>query len=116
MALLCLHTAINAFVLVCCAYTSITKCNSIPTSYKVLREICVEHMFEFNSGGVCSFFKYSGVVVQLVIVITRSQSQSILGFIVCFFLPLFWCAYMVINVCVQHNNGFLLDIILLTRC
>ena len=31
-------------------------------------------------------------------------------------LLLFWCPYMVINVCVQRNGGLLPDIILLTLC
>ena len=32
------------------------------------------------------------------------------------FLMFFWCPCMAINVNVQYNGGFLLDIILLTRC
>ena len=31
-------------------------------------------------------------------------------------LPFFWCPCMAINVSVQHDGGFLPDIILLTQC
>ena len=34
----------------------------------------------------------------------------------CFGFGFVWCPCMAINVSVQHNGGFLVDIILLTQC